>query len=187
MAFLYDLDGSISSRTEKLKLHDKRCNPAVEKTLDLQREWVRGSVSSFLNIAAFDLFMPGFLATPEPGKQYMAVILQLWHPLSRGQRQILTSTSSILVDMGILVEAFKLVRRVVSSDTMGSHIEVSSGQEYQTDEELENFIHKTVGTTYHHLKGMRDDSTRCFAESNFYNPAIPNGFLSHLTVNPNNQ
>jgi choline dehydrogenase-like flavoprotein len=109
--------------------------------------------------------MPGPVhATPQEGKTYLSISIILLHPFSTGTVHIKSAdpldTPSIdpnflanEVDLDILVEGYKLARRITASEALRNDIvaELSPGPDVQTDAQLREYIKKTMGTTFHPL------------------------------------
>ncbi|KAG6858761.1 hypothetical protein C0995_014098, partial [Termitomyces sp. Mi166 len=150
-----DKDGSIASLIDDLSL-------PTTPVSDIHREWVHDGTVSFLELSAFDRFVPGTLETPEVGIDYMSSTLILLHPFSYGSVHISSSEPTAVpgidhnylnneVDVKILVEGYKLLREIYKKSPLKEHIanEVSPGPEIQTDQELTEYIKKTLGSTFH--------------------------------------
>ncbi|KAG6809453.1 hypothetical protein H0H93_015784, partial [Arthromyces matolae] len=150
-----DKDGTIASLVQDLPL------PA-SPVYDIHKKWTKNDKVSFLELSALGRFFPGTLKAPEPGADYMTSTLILMHPFSYGTVHISSSEPTAApmidhdylnndVDIKILVEGYKLLRKIYSTSPLKDQIEseVSPGLGIQTDEELGDYIKKTMGTTYH--------------------------------------
>ncbi|KAG6915589.1 hypothetical protein DXG01_010825 [Tephrocybe rancida] len=153
----FDKDGVLAELAEKISVPD---TPAF----NLQKEWVRDEQVPFLEISGYDQFIPGTLQTPEPGVDYMSSSMILLHPFNHGSVHVSsiepTSAPTIdhnyldnKLDIKILVEGFKLTRKIYDSAPLKDLIEqeVSPGPEIQSDAELEQYIRKVVGSCFHPL------------------------------------
>lgn len=113
-------------------------------------------------INAYDRFMPGATAAPEPGANYMSSSIILLHPFSRGSVHITSTdpnaapnidTNSLDndVDLKILLQGYRIVRNLSQIQPLNDIIdsEVSPGVELEKDEEIIAYIRKTVGSAYH--------------------------------------
>ncbi|KAF8067791.1 alcohol oxidase [Lyophyllum atratum] len=151
----FDTDGEIANSVKDLKLPDT-------PSFSIQKEWVKNDSVPFLEINAFDRFMPGTVAEPAPDVNYMSSSAILLHPFSRGSVHITSNDPTAApeidinvldneTDLKILVKGYRMLREIYSTDPLKDHIdsEVSPGKNIQTDEELIEYIRKTVGSTYH--------------------------------------
>lgn len=113
-------------------------------------------------ITGFDRFLPGTLKEPKAGIDYMTTTMILLHPFSYGSVHIVSNDPNIQpeinpnyldspVDVMILVEAYKLARRIYSTAPLKHHIinEVNPGARTQTDEEIIEYMKQTLDSTYH--------------------------------------
>ncbi|KAG6871848.1 hypothetical protein C0995_015789 [Termitomyces sp. Mi166 len=150
-----DKDGAIASLVRKLSLPS---SPVTE----MQKQWVQNDKVSFLELSAFDRFIPGTLRAPETDADYMSSTLILMHPFSYGSVHITSSDPTAVpaidhnyldneVDIKILVEGYKLLREIYKKSPLKEHImaEVSPGLGIQTDADITQYIRKTIGTTFH--------------------------------------
>ncbi|KAF8884272.1 hypothetical protein CPB84DRAFT_1750441 [Gymnopilus junonius] len=147
----FDSDGVIANSVKTLDLPS-------EQPYNLQKEWVQNDKVPFLEINAFDRFMPGTVTEPEPNSNYMSSSIILLHPFSRGSVHI-TSTDPLKapVDLKILVTGYKILQEVYKMGPLKDHIdsEVSPGKEIQTDEQLIEYTRKTLDSTYHPMSTVR--------------------------------
>ncbi|KAF5367873.1 hypothetical protein D9615_010490 [Tricholomella constricta] len=152
----FDQDGTIARSINSLTLPNTT-------SIAVQKQWVHEAGVAFLELNAFDRFIPGLTVTkPEPNTNYMSTFVILLHPFSRGSVHIAsrdpTAPPNIDVnmlehdtDIAILVRGYRIVRELARAGPLKDHIasEVSPGEQVQTDEELAEYIRKTAGTTYH--------------------------------------
>lgn len=109
-----------------------------------------------------DRFLPGLDAKPELGKAYLSMSIILLHPFSRGTVHIGSDNpidDPIIdprfldndVDISILLNAYKLARKITTADALRSDIikEISPGPKFQSDEEIISYIKSTMGSTHH--------------------------------------
>lgn len=114
-----------------------------------------------LGIAHTDQFLPGILASPEDGKAYLSVSLILTHPFSKGSTHIASSDPlappaidpnflDSSVDLDILVEGYKLARKIIATDELRFDIikGVSPGPDVKTGDEIRAYIQAMMGSTF---------------------------------------
>ncbi|KAJ6524835.1 GMC oxidoreductase [Mycena capillaripes] len=157
--------------------------------LNIQKEWLMNDKVPFLEMAIF----PGFLPVPghpaEAGKSYCSFLLVLAHAFARGSVHINSSDPltpptidpSALdneVDIDVLMQAIKFPRKVAATESMKKVVtkEILPGSAVQTDEEIKDFIRKTISTIYHPIGtasmlpkdegGVVDPSLRVYGTSN---------------------
>ncbi|KAG6906705.1 hypothetical protein DXG01_012529 [Tephrocybe rancida] len=151
----FDPEGKITTLADKESLFSTA-------TSLVQKEWVKNDRVPFLELSAFDRFIPGTLQQPAAGADYMTSAIILLHPFSHGSSHIPSNIPTAApsidhrylegeVDLKVLVEGYKLLRKIYSTAPLKDLIEkeVSPGPEIQTDEEICGYIRKTLGTTYH--------------------------------------
>ncbi|KAG6809937.1 hypothetical protein H0H92_014019 [Tricholoma furcatifolium] len=150
----FDKEGKIAALGKKLVLPD---TPIYR----LQKEWLHNDRIPFIEMTGYDRFMPG-LAAPEPGAQYLSTSIITLHPFNVGSVHI-TSTDPNTppaidhnyldneFDLQVLIEAFKFTRTMFNSSPLKDLVEeeVSPGPNYQTDEEITEFIKKVLATCWH--------------------------------------
>jgi choline dehydrogenase-like flavoprotein len=136
---------------------------------------------------------PGFLPVPghaaEAGKSYCSLLLVLAHAFARGSVHINSSnplTPPTIdpcaldneLDIDVLMQAIKFSRKVAATESMKTVVtkEILPGSAVQTDEEIKDFIRKTISTIYHPIGtasmlpkgegGVVDPSLRVYGTSN---------------------
>ncbi|KAJ7213284.1 GMC oxidoreductase [Mycena rebaudengoi] len=128
----------------------------------IEKGWLKEDKVPFIEVALFAGLLPRVETTAEAGKSYFSLLLGLMHAFSKGTVHIAspdpfsapTIDHCILnnsVDVGMLLCAIKFARRLIASDTMkrvGAR-EVVPGPEVKTDEEITEFIHRSIGTVAH--------------------------------------
>ncbi|KAG6843762.1 hypothetical protein H0H87_000777 [Tephrocybe sp. NHM501043] len=151
----FDKDGSIAKLASEISLPK---TPAF----NLQKEWIRNDKIPFLELISQDRFKPGTLAAPVPGVDYITSFLILLHAFNHGSVHILSKEPDAApaiehnyldneLDMKILIEGYKLMRKIYSSEPLRDLIaeEVSPGPAIQTDEALAEYIKKVLESTCH--------------------------------------
>ncbi|KAF8632485.1 hypothetical protein AX15_001854 [Amanita polypyramis BW_CC] len=150
-------ENSIVKGAQSLKSN----GPAESKTIKMQREWIKSSIPH-LELAPFPGCLPAPGTVPKPGKRYFSFLVGLLHPFSRGSVHVGSSdpfASPVIdmcaldneVDMTMMVEAIKFVRKVAETREMAAigRNELLPGVEVQTDEQLREWIKCTVQTIFH--------------------------------------
>ncbi|KIJ24846.1 GMC oxidoreductase, partial [Sphaerobolus stellatus SS14] len=141
--------------------------PGLAGQLELQLQVLRNPEVADTEILCF----PGrgfytLLGPPEPGKQHLCVFVFVQHPFSRGSIHCKTNDpfqspdidpngsflcfclpnilNGICVDLGILVEQIKFVRKLVEIDPLKSLIirEIEPGPERESNEDIRGFVSK---------------------------------------------
>ncbi|KAG6878076.1 hypothetical protein C0993_012638 [Termitomyces sp. T159_Od127] len=176
----FDEDGSIA------RLINKERATAIS---EIQNQWALNARVPFLQITGFDRFLPGTLNEPKADTDYMTTTMILLHPFSRGSAHIISKDPNAApeidhnylnspVDIKILVEAYKTVRKIYNTAPLKYHImhEVNPGIQVQTDEEISEYIKKTLDSTYHPIgtssmlpqedKGVVDSRLRVYGTKN---------------------
>ncbi|KAF5366045.1 hypothetical protein D9758_006627 [Tetrapyrgos nigripes] len=155
---LFDKDRGLATVASKHTI-DSSCL-AAHKTLEMQKSWVHSDKIPFMDINVFDRFMPGGVF--EQGISYITFNCMALHTCSRGSVHVGSAdpvASPVIdlqvldndVDMGILVEAVKLMRKLAQTDPLKSLIDGENfpGPAVQTDEQIKAFVRQAVGMTYH--------------------------------------
>ncbi|KAJ8487071.1 hypothetical protein ONZ45_g14453 [Pleurotus djamor] len=161
----------------------------IQQTVDLQREWLHSDQVSYVEIASVSGYLPNTRSSPIEGKNYISLLLGLLHPFSRGSVHI-SSANPLEVpsinpqfmtnpfDMDLLVSAFKLARKIVSTESLKSAIarEVAPGPEVQFDDELAEYVRGNLQTIYHPIGtasmlpreagGVVDESLKVYGTKN---------------------
>ncbi|KAG6864827.1 hypothetical protein C0991_006919, partial [Blastosporella zonata] len=150
----FDKDGKIAAAADKLVLPDT-------PTYRLQKEWVKNDRIPFLEMNIFDRLMPGIL-TPEPGAEYLTGAMINLHPFNVGSVHISSNDPNAPpvidhnyldneFDLQVLIEGFKLTRKLFSSAPLKDLVEeeVSPGPNFQADEQIAGFIKQALGSTWH--------------------------------------
>ncbi|KAG6871658.1 hypothetical protein C0995_001717 [Termitomyces sp. Mi166 len=145
----FDDDGSIAKSVDGLSLPDI-------STYNTQKEWVENDRVSFIEA------VPGSIANQEPGATYMSSGIILLHPFNRGSVHIASKdpTASPMIDpnflsnetdLKILIKGYRILREVFRTEPLSSLIEgeILPGEDIETDEDLVEYLRKTVGTTFH--------------------------------------
>ncbi|KAJ7793141.1 alcohol oxidase [Mycena olivaceomarginata] len=157
--------------------------------LNIQKEWLMNDKVPFLEMAIF----PGFLPVPghaaEAGKSYCSFLLVLAHAFARGSVHINSSdplTPPTIdpcaldneLDIDFLMQAIKFSRKVAATESMNTVVtkEILPGSAIQSDEQIKDFIRKTISTIYHPIAtasmlpkgegGVVDPSLRVYGTSN---------------------
>jgi len=120
-----------------------------------------GNGSPGLQFIAF----PGFFSFPKfpaPGKRYVTMMLTMNHGFSRGTVHSVSNNPTEApeidpgylsqgIDLEILVELFKRMRRLVQIEPLKDIIagELNPGAEVQTDQQIVDWIKATFATIYH--------------------------------------
>jgi len=150
----FDTDGSLAKSINALTLP----NTPSFKT---QKSWITQNVP-FLEFNAFDRFMPGRTTAPEPGTNYMSASIILLHPFSRGSVHIASTDANAPpaidinffeneADLKLLLKGYRMIRQFSDAAPLKAQIanEVTPGADFQTDEQLTQFIRQSVSTTFH--------------------------------------
>ncbi|KAJ8518333.1 hypothetical protein ONZ45_g4602 [Pleurotus djamor] len=164
-------------------------SPGIQQTVDLQREWLHSEEVSYVEIASVSGYLPNTRSSPIEGKNYISLLLGLLHPFSRGSVHI-SSANPLEVpsinpqfmtnpfDMDLLISAFKLARKIVSTESLKSAIarEVAPGPEVQFDDELAEYVRGNLQTIYHPIGtasmlpreagGVVDESLKVYGTKN---------------------
>ncbi|KAG7087703.1 hypothetical protein E1B28_013650 [Marasmius oreades] len=152
-----DKDKFANLRAEASKLHPEE----YEKVANVRKKWLTIGEVPFLELAFISGFMPTGDQQPEPGKKYVSCFIAIQHPFARGTVHIGSADPSAApnidprlldnkVDMGIMVEAIKFVRRIFASgEFKGTTKEIIPGVSVSSDEELEKFVRDVVQTVWH--------------------------------------
>ncbi|KAF9264458.1 alcohol oxidase [Marasmius fiardii PR-910] len=150
-----DKDKFENLKAEASKLHSTE----YEKVANLHKKWLADGKVPFLELVFIPGFMPAIDEKPQEGKKYLSCFISNQHPFSRGTVHIASPDPSAAptidprvldnkVDMCILVESIKFVRRIFAS---GEFKETTKEviPDVSSDEELENFVRRMVQTVFH--------------------------------------
>ncbi|THU92828.1 alcohol oxidase [Dendrothele bispora CBS 962.96] len=136
-------------------------NPGLREQYEIMLERLEGEQTGGCEIIGFN----GFLSAPnppEPGKKYFSIFPAMNHYFSRGT--VHATTKDPLadpeidphyfeedIDLQTYVECFKFVRRMGQEAPLKDYLakEANPGPEVQTDEQIREWLCKTVNTTYH--------------------------------------
>ncbi|KAG5652642.1 hypothetical protein H0H81_004197 [Sphagnurus paluster] len=133
----------------------------------LFQEWLQGDLdrSSAIEIILVPYMMPTReRRDPDPGKKYISLILYLTHPFARGSVHINSadplkppsidfSALDNPVDLAILKSGIKLGRQIFDAAALKDVVaqEILPGSSIQEDADIEDYIKRQVGTSFHPL------------------------------------
>ncbi|KAJ7092287.1 alcohol oxidase [Mycena belliarum] len=150
------LEQSIASRVAS-----GACTPALEKQLRIQLARIkRGEPELEMVLAQTFYTKPN---PPEPGRKYITLQILLNHPISRGTIHVASNDPSQPPaidphyfesehDLKMLVELIKFNRRLMQQEPLCSIVsdaEVNPGPDYQTDEQIGEWLKAHFTSTWH--------------------------------------
>ncbi|GJE88963.1 GMC oxidoreductase [Phanerochaete sordida] len=107
-------------------------------------------------------FMFNFFPNPEPEKPYLNMFPILGRPFSRGTVHITSADPKVepaidpryfseQIDLDIMVDSVKFIRKVAQTEPFGSIIEREElpGPDVQTDEQIYEYVKKYSGSSWH--------------------------------------